>query len=222
MKTIRLMALTLGLSLVMGTAATAADADPAPDYTRFSGVWVLDKDASDDPAQAMAAGRADRGEPPSGMRGGGMGGGMRGGMGGGMRGGGGGMSGGRRGGAPGERSGDRPVVRQSPERMQKAIARLEIFLDEGELDITDGLDRTRLLSCDGKPKEILTEGGGLEASAKLEDGRIIETWAGKRGPGRTIIYSLEGDGTRLVVTEKRSRPGSDSMVTVRLVYTRQE
>ncbi len=225
MRLVRIGSAVCALVLMMSaTSALAEAASPVSDYTRYTGTWVLDKNASDDPAEALAAGRTTGRSGTGGMHGGGMGGG------GGRRGGG--M--GRRGsGMKGGRSGSQADAQRGAQaadlstrnqlRRQKAMARLEIFTDGRELDITDGLDMTRLLSCDGRAKEVWTENGQAMASARLENGSIIETWSSGKGGGRTLTYTLSPDGNRLTVREeRRTRRESDEPRVITLVYDRRE
>ncbi len=219
------MAWTIGLSLLALAAgpAAAADTPPAPaladtaaaptaDHGDLSGVWILNEKASDDPAAVMRRNREQ----------GGMG---RGGM-------------GRRGGR-GDRQGmggdERPDALQGrgqfgssegggqdrDRTMQRRIARLAIFSDGPEFDVTDGLDITRVLHTDGRTETVWTEHGEQQATAAWMDGVLEVRWQGRRGPGRVTRYALEGDGAQLVVLEQVQMPGSKDAVTLRLVYDRQ-
>jgi len=196
-------------------AAADTAAAPAPVHPDLSGVWILDEKASDDPAAVMRRNWERTG-------------GQRGGMGGpgGMQGRGGGM-GGRQGGMQddpegGGRGGPGGGPGQDRDRtMQRRIARLEIFSDGPEFDVTDGLDITRVLHTDGRTETVWTERGEQQATAAWQDGVLEVRWQGRGGPGRTTRFSLEGDGKQLVVLEQVQMPGSDEEVTLRLVYDRQ-
>ncbi len=226
MKTMVAMALNimLALGVTVGVPAAENAQQPQDPVTAYCGTWILDKSASDDITRRLPgqSSRPDRGasesasgsEPRGGRgRGGGrMGGG---GKGAGSRG------AGSRGAAPGmDRAPDGDSA-QRKLRLQKRASRLEIFTDGGELDITDGLDMTRLLYCDGRTVTIWTESGEVKANARWQSGRITETWSGGRGSGRTIIYELSEDGSTLMVTERRPRPGDQPDATLHLVYRRQ-
>ena len=129
-------------------------------------------------------------------------------------------------------NGDRPPGQESPEgredpgaqaqlRLQKEVSRLEIFTDGLELNITNGLDISRLLFCDGRETTIWTDRGEIKARARWERGSFRETWASGRGRGRTLTYRLSPAGNRLVVTEERTLPGKDEPVKITLVYDRE-
>ena len=176
--------------------------------------------------QAAAGPKRDR---PGGMGGpGGMQGGMEGGMGRGMGGGRGGPGmgdspggmggGGRQGGGQAAGTADMNLGL----RLKQEISELEIFQQGAELNITDGLDISRLIVIGGGEAIIWTERGEVKASARWENGTLVEKWQPSgRGAGRTRRYALTEDGRQLIVQEERSGvPGQERPFTVRLVYDR--
>ncbi len=224
MKSLRLFALSSIMVFLLAGGVSSQEQGPGSGVIAFTGYWVLDKGASDDISKLISRPQNRSQGSMGGSHDGGRGGGMRGGgmRGGGMRG------GGRMGGGGGkgqgqQRPGGSPTAdsAQKKLRMQKQIANLNIFSDGNELDITDGLDMTRLLYCDGRQVNIWTERGETKARAKWQNGKLVETWSGKKSPRRTMTYTLSDDGTRLVVLDKRLRPGQEGGVTLRLVYDRQ-
>jgi hypothetical protein len=209
-KTTTLLALMTVLALAL---PAAADEDTPPD---LSGIWILDKEASDDPATILAQSRGQgRGQ-------GGGGGGMKGG-------GGGGGGGGRRGGGGGRSTAmsddENPAVeRQGADmavRLQKRIERMEIASGGGEFTVTDGLDITRMMHTDGRQETVWTERGEARASARWQGQAMEITWAGGRGQERTTRFESAADGSQLVVLEQVPQPGGGKPVTLRLVYRRQ-
>ncbi len=202
MRTIVLSA-ALGL-LLAPAAATPADEILHPD---LSGEWTLNAEASDDPAEVQRRARSGQ------TGGGGMSGG---GGGGGGRGGGGGHGGGKHGGgSPGrEGEGGNPTG-----RMMARYATLTIFQEGDELDITDGLDISRLLRTDGTPQKVWTERGQVQATAAWRSATLEVVWRGDDWE-RTSRLALSTDGSRLVLVEEIGAPTSERRTTLRLVYDR--
>lgn len=212
----RTILLAAVLLIAAPTLGQTTGSPEAPEPGTFSGSWVLNRKASDDVGTLMGQARAER---PQGGRGGSGGG--RPGMGGGGRRGGGQMAGGdvpR--GQDGSGGGGNPEA-QARLRLQKEVSRLEIFTDGLELNITNGLDISRLLFCDGRETTIWTDRGEIKARARWERGSFRETWASSQGRGRTVTYRLSPDGNQLVVTEERTLPGKDESVMITLVYDRE-
>lgn len=216
-----LTALCAVLTLVAGTLAVPgtplAQETTHPD---LSGTWQLNTAKSDDPAQVMR--KAMGGDRPQGERPGG-GGGMRGGggMAGGRGGGRGGMGGGDQMGSGGGGRDSQDMAKRGEEARQRN-ARLEIFLEGVELNVTDGLDITRLLHTDGRQDKIWTERGEVEATARWEGPALTVRWAGPRDKTGTVRrYELSEDGATLTVTDERPLPGQDKTVKIRMVYDRQ-
>lgn len=210
-KTTTLLALLAAFAFIL---PAIADEDTPPD---LSGVWILDKDASDDPATILSQSRGQGRGQGSGGGGGGMkGGGMGGGGGGGRRGGGGGRSAMTEDSTPADRQGADMAV-----RLQKRIERMEIASGGGEFTVTDGLDITRMLHTDGREETVWTERGEARASARWQGQAMEITWAGGRGQSRTTRFESAADGSQLVVLEQVPQPGGGKPVTLRLVYRRQ-
>ncbi len=212
MKVLTTAALCMVLVLSVPSGAWSAEEDSSPAVAMFSGSWVLNKEASDNIAEVMSRTGSKRGS------GGGMGGRRGGGMGGGR---GGGMGGGR-GGGMGNRQAPSGDTAQMQLRRQKEISRLDIFTDGNELNITNGLDISRLLYCDGREVTIWTAQGETLAHAAWADGRITETWSHGKQPARSFTYSLSEDGNRLTVVEQRTPPHGGQPITLRMVYDREQ
>lgn len=192
--------------LLLAVSAIPAAADEVPD---LNGEWVLNKEASDDPDAVMRPARAGSGGDGMG-RGGGMGRGSggRGGRGsrGSSMGGGGRPAGGEGDGNPGG-------------RLLERYGTLSVFHEADDLDLTDGMNISRLLHVDGKAEKVWTERGQVMATAQWLDDELEVLWQGGGGE-RTSRYTLSEDGEQLVVTEEFLRPGSDDKVRLRLVYDR--
>ncbi len=168
----------------------------------FTGHWVLNTRESDDFAEimdeAMSAGQAGRG--------GGMG-----------RGNGGG--GGKGGGSP---SGDeeRQVrAQQKLARIQVEYSRLDIFHDGIELNVTNGLDISRLLFTDGRQMNIWTQQGEASATATWQGRTLIVSWKTSQDTlSRIRHYTLAEGGQQLILTENRRLPGQDKTVNIKMVF----
>lgn len=202
--------LILTLTAILLTTGSLLAQDAAPD---LSGRWRLNERLSDDMHKVMQQ-TMSRSRPQGGGRGQGRGRGMGGGRGPD----GGGPGAGSRGGqeAPSDR------MRKGADEMRKRQASLEIFQEGTELNITDGLEITRLLNTDGQPHPLWTEQGQATATARWQGDTLQVTWQNKRHPEpRTRHYQLSEDGKRLVVTEEVPLPGQKEMTTVKLVYDRQ-
>jgi len=173
----------------------------------FTGQWILNTKLSD-PIQPA---RPEGGRQQGGMSGGG------GGRGGGGRGGGGG--GGRGSHAGG--SGQQPSVQdqQRAVRMQQELSRLEIFQDGIELNVTNGMDISRLLYTDGRTMNIWTQRGEAQAIATWEDRTLTVQWKTRTETmSRLRRYSLSDNGLQLTVTEKRRLPKGDKYREMTLIY----
>ncbi len=206
-----LVALTVSLLFVSSAWAQAdavsdtlaVDVSP-PAQPNLTGNWILNVKASDDMAAVMREA---------------MGGGQN--MGGG-RGSGGGRGGGRKGGGMGN-SGDDPPrqakAQQRLARMQEEYSRMEIFHDGIELNVTNGLDISRLLFTDGRRMNIWTQQGEANATAHWQDRTLIVEWKTSQDTmSRIRNYTLSETGYQLVMTETRRLPGQDKTVKIRMVY----
>jgi len=203
-----LIAMTLALS---ATAQTPEDSMP-----NFSGKWTLNKKLSDPIQPPQGKGGHGGGMSGGSMIGGGRGGGGRGGGMGGMGGGG----GGRRGGGNQQQS---VQNQQRIARLQQELSRLEIFHDGVELDVTNGLDITRLIYTDGRTMNIWTQRGEANATANWEGPTLIVQWKTRQDTmSRIRRYTIDEGTNRLTVTEKRRQPGGDKYQEMVLVYDQVE
>ena len=180
----------------------------------LSGNWIIDKKASDDIKAALA---------PSGGRGKSGGGGH---SGGGGRGGGGGGGGGGRGGGGGQggmnqqpSGADQKRMQKTMEDMEKELSRLEIFQTGHELNVTDGMDMTRLIFTDGRDNTIWTRQGEAQATTEWIGRTLkIQINSENQKQGQVRHYTLSEDGSKLVVLLKKSMGKGGEPKTIRLVY----
>jgi len=193
--------LLIHFAIHLSPAIAAPPADD-PLHADLSGLWVLNSEQSDDPAAVIREARSGGG--------GGRGGGGRGG---------GGRGGGGRGGG-GQRQDD--TAERPDQQMAARIARLEIFHDDLEFNLTDGLDISRLLYTDGRESTVWTEQGEMKATAIWQGETLVVTWQGGRGGDRTTRLSLAENGQLLLVREQMNPRGQDRTVTLDLVYDRQK
>ncbi len=210
---------------------SGVQAEESPDSSpNLTGYWTINEKLSDDLQQvmmkAMGGGRGGGkgGGGGHGGGGGGMGGGGRGGgMGGGGRGGG--MGGGGRGGGMsgggGDSSANNPQAQKRAEEMKQQYSRLEIFQDGDELNVTNGLDITRLLYTDGRTNTIWTQRGEAAATAIWEGSTLVIRWKTRQETlARVRYYSLDEEKKRLTVSEEIQIPNKDEVVKIRMVYDR--
>lgn len=202
------------LALLFLSPAHAQDDPP-----NLTGKWILNQKLSDDFAEVMKEAGGGGQERPQG--GGGRGGG--GGKGGGGRGGGGRGGGGRGGGSRGggdDQNADRQT--QDQERLNRALeeySRLEIFHDGIELNVTNGLDITRLLYTDGREMTIWTQRGEAKATATWQDQMLMVTWkSGQESLSRVRKYTLSDEGQKLTLLETMHPPGQDQTIEITMVY----
>jgi hypothetical protein len=187
------MILAFGIRLAL-TPGVAASSLPLPDY---SGVWKLNRELSDDPAQALREMRGSGGGS-SGWHG-------RGGHG--RHGGGGGS---------GDGAGDSGGAPESS--AFAALETLTIRHSEPDVTVVDGVGREHRFTTDGrKSEEERSRGGTTKVRAAWKDGRLEVVTVPEHGPKWTETYSITADRSQLTVTTKieGSRGGS---ATVRRVY----
>jgi hypothetical protein len=185
---------------VMAVASTPPD---------FTGVWTLSVES-----QAQLQAPRTEGARPGGGRGGERSGGK----------GGGGRGGGRRGGSRPEAE-HGPTAQDSPRRAQilQELSRLEIFHDGVELNVTNGLDISRLLYTDGRTLTIWTQQGETTATANWQDQTLVVRWGSPRGSSERLRrYVLSPDGHQLTVTEERGASEGGKSQEMKLVYVKQE
>jgi hypothetical protein len=218
----RAVMMAMTVSLLFVSSAWAQDnavsdtlaIDISPDaQPNLTGNWVLNVKASDDMAaimrEAMGGGQS--------MGGGGMGGKGGGGGGGGGRGGGGGKGGGS--GNSGDDAARQAKAQQRLIRFQEEYSRMEIFHDGIELNVTNGLDISRLLFTDGRKMHIWTQQGEANATAHWKGRTLIVEWkTGQNTMSRIRNYTVSETGYQMIMTETRRLPGQDKTVKIRMVY----
>jgi len=208
----RITFLLLITPLLFLSAAQAQDDSP-----NLTGNWVLNEKESDDFAEVMReAMGGSQGRGGGGMQGGGKGGGRGGGRGGG--------GGGGRGGGMGDSEQDPGKAAKTQQRLTRAreeYSRLEIFHDGIELNVTNGLDITRLLFTDGRQMNIWTQQGEAKATATWQKQTLIVEWKTRQDTmNRIRYYTLSDGGQQLTMTESRRLPGKDKPVKITMVYDR--
>lgn len=182
---------------VSNTLAVDVSHDTQPNLT---GNWILNVNASDDMAASMREAM-------------GGGGGRRGGGGGGHGGKGGGMS------NSGDDAARQAKAQQRLVRVQEEYSRMEIFHDGIELNVTNGLDISRLLFTDGRRMNIWTQQGEANATAHWQGRTLIVEWKTSQDTmSRIRNYSVSETGFQLIMTETRILPGQDKTVKIRMVY----
>ncbi len=108
-------------------------------------------------------------------------------------------------------------------RLQEEYSRLEIFHDGIELNLTNGLDISRLLFTDGRRMNIWTQQGEAMATASWRERTLVVAWKiGQDTMSRIRNYTLSGSGRQLIMTENRRLPGQDKTVKIRMVYDLEE
>ena len=216
---VAVIALTVSLLIVSAAWAQTDDVSDtrAIDISHhtqpnLTGNWILNEKASDDMAAVMQEA---------------MGGGQS--MGGGGKDGGGGRGGGRGGGHGGGKdagtgnSGDdqarQAKAQQRLIRIQEEYSRMEVFHDGIELNVTNGLDISRLLFTDGRSMNIWTQQGEANATAHWQGRTLIVEWKTSQDTmSRIRHYTVSETGFQLIMTETRLLPGQDKTVKIRMVY----
>jgi len=208
----------LAIAMLSPRVSRADDKTNKPPATIpvLDGIWMLDKEHSDDVSKLRAPG-GGHGGWGGGMHGGGdMGGGMGGG---GHHHGGGGWGGGGEGGAPdggpppdGENGldGGRDHARPTPQP-----EKLIIFRKGDAFSIDDGTGRERQLDWAADAPDT----GGV-VPAHWDGNKLVAAMESQRG-SRSLTYQLDKDGKALTVTMKVQRPGGDSM-SLKSRYTKYE
>ena len=192
------------LLVALLVAGSLAAQETTPNFT---GQWTLNPKLSDDMGkimkQAMSGPRMQGGSRGGGEMGGGRGG---------------------RGGPPpgGEGGGPSDRMRKGAQEMTKRQSALDIFHAGDELNITDGLEITRLLHTDGRPHPVWTEMGEATAVATWHQDMLEVVWQNQRHPRpRTRRFALIDGGARLQITEAIMLPDQSKPTTINLVYDRQ-
>ncbi len=193
------MWIILILPLLILTPVQAQDSEP-----NLTGKWVLNEKMSADFVEVVEEARGGGTERPEGRGGGGG----RGGKGGRRQ---------DRGGKGGDEH--QAEAQKRMERALEAYSRLEIFHEGIELNVTDGVDITRLLYIDGRDMDIWTPQGEAQATATWQDRTLVVHWMTKQDTvSRIRSYKLSGDGRQLVMTEDLRPPGKDKTVNITMVY----
>ncbi len=110
-------------------------------------------------------------------------------------------------------------MKKHAQEFQQQFSTLEIYQDGIELNVTNGLDITRLLYTDGRTQTIWTQRGEATATATWQDHTLVVHWRTEKDPtGRTRRYQLQEDGKRLNVTEVLRLPGQKDTVSISLIY----
>ena len=109
------------------------------------------------------------------------------------------------------------------EQRKLEIAKLTVFQEGNELNVTNGLDISRFLYTDGRNMEIWTQQGMADATATWAGPTLVVRWStAEDGPEQIRRYSLDEDGSKLMVTATMQRPDSDKTQTMSLVYDRSD
>lgn len=166
----------------------AAERDKTANLT---GAWRLNKDLSDDPAQAMAGMQGER----------------RGGSGHGPW---------RHGG--GGRGGMDPGRMETMHRAMEAAARLTITQADGSITFTDGDGRSQRLTTNNKKEELPLDDRTVEVRTKWDDGRLVKETSLGDGMKLTETYSLVSEPRRLHVMVKLDSSHLPRPVNLRRVY----
>ena len=192
MRAAMILAIGIRVALTPSVAAATLQAGanlPLPDY---SGVWKLNRELSDDPAQALKDMRGSAGS------------------GGGWHGRGRGRHGG--GGGAGEGSSE-----SGESSAFAALETLTIRHAEPDVTIVDGVGREHHVTTDGKKsEEERSRGGTTKLTAGWKDGRLEIVTAPEHGPRWTETYAITADRSQLTITTKID--GGRGTATIRRVY----
>jgi hypothetical protein len=159
----------------------------------LSGLWVLNRELSDDARQKMREGMEGRRGPGDARMGGPGGGGMRG-PGGDM----GGRSGGPMGPPPGGMG--RDDARESMRAILEPAEELAVTQSGNEIVIDERDGRTRRLHPNGK--KYKTDNGNSEIKTSWKDGKLLVETKGRQGGGVLETWELVPDRSRIIVMVK--------------------
>lgn len=110
-------------------------------------------------------------------------------------------------------------MKKHAQEFQQQFSTLEVYQDGSELNVTNGLDITRLLYTDGRTQTIWTQRGEATATANWQDQTLVVHWRTDKDPtGRTRRYQIQEGGKRLNVTESLRLPGQKDNVSISLIY----
>jgi hypothetical protein len=156
--------------------------------TTLTGVWTLNKDLSDDPAQTMAATHGERpgrsGHGPW-------------------------RHGGRGRGDPGQ---------MQAMHAQMHPARLTITQASGSITFTDGEGRSQTLTTNNKKQKLPLHNRTVEVRTKWDDGRLVKETSLGDGMKLTETYSVVSEPRQLHVMVKLEGSHLPRPVNLRRVY----
>ena len=110
---------------------------------------------------------------------------------------------------------------QKLEAMKRKVARITIFQEGLEFNVTDGQDISHLLFTDGREMTIWTDRGQATAFAAWNGPVLVTRWRmGKDQPENIRRFSLDAATDRLIVTDTFTRPDSDKPTTRTMTYDR--
>ncbi len=114
---------------------------------------------------------------------------------------------------------DQKRMQKNVKNLEQEISRLEIFQTDGELNVTDGMDISYVVTTDGKENKIWTRRGEAKATANWTDTTlVVETKVGKQKQGQVRHFSLSEDGSELTVLLKRPKGPEGDTKTIKLIY----
>jgi hypothetical protein len=188
------------------SGARAGENTPQTVPVRLSGVWVLDRQASDDAREKMREIRQDRGAPtPPGSPGGGRmsGPGDRRGPGGGP--------------PPGAMAG--PDPREAMKALFEPAETIRITQTPAEIEVDEVDGRLRRFHPNGRAYK--TDNGLAETTAEWKDGVLHVQITRDRGPKVVETWAVSSDGRRLTVQVQQEGRRTPE-ITLKRVYTRSE
>lgn len=203
-RTTPLMLAVFALCVFANGMPTSAAASQNNETTDLTGLWTLNEDLSDDPANVMEAMQAERH--------GGSGGGGFGGHGPGMHGGGG------RGGGRGGR--DPEQMRAHMNAIIEPPGRLTITQTDSAIAFTDGDGRSQTLATTNKKEQHPFENATVDVKTKWDDWRLVKETSFDDGLKLTETYSLDPNAGQLHVLVKLEGSHMPRAVTLRRVYDR--
>lgn len=131
------------------------------------------------------------------------------------------------GGRPGNVGGTRGDLGHEPSaeeeqrmnQVRQENSMLEVYHDGIELNVTNGMDVSRLLFTDGREMTIWTPEGMAQAMASWDKRTLVVQWKTEDDVlSRLRRYTLSVDGLRLTVKEKRRLPDEDKYREITLIY----
>ena len=206
MKHVSIAALA-ALLLALALPVLAGEEKTGTTESSFTGTWIKNEKLSDDPTKIMGG----RNSLPAGKSGGMNRGGMR-------RGG---MSGAGRGGMGGAAPEDMRPGNKRP-AMMLGLERLEIFHEDEEFAVINARDIMQTVYTDGRRTERWTRMGQLFETARTTGDGIVVHSKGKDGYDRSVVYTLDEGGDRLLAVHTFTPPRQSEKITLKFVYDRVE